>query len=293
MNRSMIMSMPDEQYKDIFDGLLYDDPDFFANITKGHTLDEHIGKTDYELLARANFKEDNNGFVSSFTNREEFIENMQNALTFKMDEITSWIMKKRSEFNTKEDFDDFAFSVDLVPDIVGYGFNANELKKYETTSIRIVLTRDYSEESPLGFYMTTSYPDMTKAQPTKELSISDIEKSKDFSIIEKLYFKSKELGLKTRYKVNESEPCLKIVTDIPDSNNTGRIISYFTEHDYKFKESVKSDDGKISYQKLDTATMLFKNKNDGEKLLKLETYKRKLINEKENIPPNKEYSNIK
>ncbi len=241
MDMSTIKRMSEEQYIEEFDNLLWDtcdldeDLNFISNISKGHSATEHIGKTNIDMISR--MVKESKDSVSSFTDKDAFTESMQDALIAKDQDIAIWIMKQKSEFDNLKDYNEFAFSLDLKsPEPIGYGFKKDDLAKYGTTGVRVVLRRDVSGESPLGFYIKTAYPDMSYAKPTGfECPMNEILNDHGhLTPMEKLYIDVKndypDALCKLQYVDGQEQ--LRVAFAIDDVQ---KIVAYFTENDYKFK----------------------------------------------------------
>ncbi len=277
MDISTIKRMSPEQYTDILCDLAYDDPDFVFNTFKGHANDVHVGLTDSELLRRA--ITENKRYTTNFKNKEVFEESIQDAIVFKAEDIADWIQSSFKDIDDKSKYYEFDFTLKLNDDEPigkGYEINNNGVYNKDTSYIRVVLERDNSGESPMGFFIKTAYPDLTVTKdPGQKIDISDIESMKDISPIEKLYINSRDNklnGLIQKTDDGHEMLCVTMKTD------RGMIKAYYTEDDYRFK--LKEKDGRVL--KLKSADILAIDKRCSA-LLKLESSKRTYTHPEKNM----------
>lgn len=220
MTKYELDRMSNEKYRDMLIDYAYDDVNFVTNITKGHSVSAHINKDDYSLMSRS-FKE-NIPCSTSFYDVTTFSESITDALVFMADDITDWMMSSRLDIEDVKDYSRLAFSLDLRGDDIGYGFKNKSLDRETTTGIRIVLTRDFNDDSPLGFYLTTAYPDLQFSKGIdKTYSVEDLlnAENRSMTVQEKLYTyalkndivegvinnKNEKQSVKFRFKLNDEE----------------------------------------------------------------------------------------
>ena len=158
MDRQTLKSIDAARYQKQLEDVIFDDFETILNVGKGHSIDARIGLSDSDMLNRL-VREEKQG-VSTFYNYEDFQANLQDALYFKAKDVATWITSEHIDFKNSRDYHEYAFTVDLKGDIVGHGFN-KKLQEIETPAIRVVLQRDFSEESPFGFFVKTAYADIS------------------------------------------------------------------------------------------------------------------------------------
>lgn len=179
-----------EKYEELLINTAFDNPESLTNINKGHTKVIHVGQTDSQLLERI-AKEDKNS-VSSFTDLAEYpiLSRIGDAIVNQATIIAGWACSKRNEFSDMRDYNRLTISVNLNYDEpIGTGFN-DQLEKYVTDTIKVVLQRDMSGENSFGFYVLTAYPDIEKGIPTGEVYEENdiIKNNKNLSVLEKIKF---------------------------------------------------------------------------------------------------------
>lgn len=270
MDISTIKNMDESKYVDILVTLLYDDPDFILNVCKGHAIDFHAGMTDKEMLLRMINEEKKS--VTSFTDKETMLSAIQDFIDYNAEDIASWIQSSYKDFENKSDYGEYAVSLDLKRGALGKGYEVKKDGFYnkETPYIRVVLERDSSGESPMGFYVKTAYPDIMVSKEREKVDIDKVIKEiKDFDPIEKLYLKAREDGLRCSMQTSNGQKQLRVVIKIDDDK---RAVAYYTKNDYSYR--LKHADGKS--QKIKSSDLLNIDK-DLLILLKLETLKRNIM----------------
>ena len=141
-----------------------EEPLYHLYVGRGHTVAAHYNKSDLELISRLHHA--NTGFVSSFLSEEHAREQINDAIYFCHEKIARWVRNEgfvptenvhpdiNGRLVIELDFED--------PDEpVGYGFD-QELRKYQTTAITVVLARDDTGVAPYGCFLVTAYPDLYK-----------------------------------------------------------------------------------------------------------------------------------
>ena len=270
MDISTIKNMDESKYVDILVTLLYDDPDFILNVCKGHATDFHAGMTDKEMLLRMINEEKKS--VTSFTDKETMLSAIQEFIDYNAEDIASWIQSSYKDVENKSDYGEYAASLDLKRGALGKGYEVKKDGFYnkETPYIRVVLERDSSGESPMGFYVKTAYPDIMVSKEREKVDIDKVIKEiKDFDPIEKLYLKAREDGLRCSMQTSNGQKQLRVVIKIDDDK---RAVAYYTKNDYSYR--LKHADGKS--QKIKSSDLLNIDK-DLLILLKLETLKRNIM----------------
>lgn len=250
MDYSTLRRMSEDAFEKVFLGNLYDSPDFIVNIAKGHAKEIHIGKHDMELIAR-NVKE-NVSSATSFIDNESFIGSLQDILDFNTSKIYNWIQSNPKDFDNRRDYNEIAFSQDLGCGSIGYGFNKGDMTRYNISGIRVVLSRDTTGASPLGFYLSTAYPDITMSEKSDiSYSYADIIKKSEnvLTPMERLYIDARGKGLNACLQYVEDKQQVRIMEVL---ENKDVIYAYFTENDYSIK--LADENGK---RKIDTATLLY------------------------------------
>ena len=158
MDRQTLKSIDAARYQKQLEDVIFDDFETILNVRKGHSIDAHIGLSDSDMLNRL-VREEKQG-VSTFYNYEDFQANLQDALYFKAKDVAAWITSEHIDFKNSRDYHEYAFTVDIEDNLVGHGYDKN-FRELQTSAIKIVLQRDFSEESPFGFFVKTAYADIS------------------------------------------------------------------------------------------------------------------------------------
>lgn len=137
---------------------VWNNPESALGINFGHTKDLHVGKSDSELVLQ--MCDAGKSAASCFIDQNIMVESLSHAILYCADKIADWVQTDRKEFKNPADYRKFIFSLNIDGDPIGYGFK-QDLKKYETPCIRVVLERDMSDIDPYGFLLTTAYADIT------------------------------------------------------------------------------------------------------------------------------------
>lgn len=271
MDRSTLNKLSYEQYLDYFDDNIFDDIDTIINISKGHSREMHIGLSDEQMLERI-IKEGKSG-VSTFLNEEEMKEFMIDALYYVDGQIATWMTSERNEFKNPKDYHNFVVTVDMKEDIVvGRGFNS-DFKEYNTPVINIILQRDISGESPMGFFVKTAYADIfhENAKETGvQYSINEIlnnEKIHFSDDISKLYFILQQQYKNESIQLKENKGQKFIQMNF--QNNDDKIIAYINNIDTTIKRYKNDSCKKLSY-----AECFFENSHAAEIIASAENIKR-------------------
>ena len=235
MDLTTIKTMSEEKYMDVLDDLIWNDPDFVANVFKGHSTERHTEKSDVELIVR-NIKE-NKSASTVFSDGDTFRDSIQDALVFEEGNIVSWMMKSRKEFDNPRDYNEFTICMDLKGEPVGYGYKANDLSKYEITGIRTVLQRDFSGESPMGFYIKTAFPDIQWSKDTGyKYPIENLSKDGNglLTPMERLFAETKLKHPETLCKLQYVDGNEQLRVAIP-VDKVQTIVAYYTKDKYDVK----------------------------------------------------------
>ena len=210
---------------------------FLVNDDKGHSKTFHIGMSLPELLKR--FATGSAKRASTtFVDRDTMISHMANAMIYKAEEIAGWFFADKRDFTKAEDYYNLPMTVNLGKGIdpIGYGVNQDmEFKK--TTVIRMVLTRDMTGESPLGFYLTTAYPlirddygEVIKKLGTKEEMIDKYPEIFDIPM-QKVYFAHSKLAEGRRLSLSyDSGSGKDIITATYNISNRDRIFAFISDN---------------------------------------------------------------
>lgn len=98
-------------------------------------------------------------FVSSFYDAETLVSILQDAIYYKAKEISNWITSEKIDFKEPQNYHTLAFTLDMGDDPVGHGITIDG-RELATTMTTVVLQRDFSDESPFGFFVKTAYVDI-------------------------------------------------------------------------------------------------------------------------------------
>ena len=245
MDKYTLKHMSEEQYKDLFKNIIKDNVYFLTNISKGHSKEIHVEQNDMDLLSR--MLKDNVNTCSCFTNLETMKTKLCGVLGCEanIERIYNWVQSDKIDFNDPEKYKTLAFST-LTKSTVGYGFiNTDEpFKKMETSAVRVVLERDFSDDSVLGFHLKTAYPDIeinkrNLQNAVKETDISytfdDIQKKLEtiFTPLERLSQKARMYGLNACLQSdNNGYQQLKVKVSIAKN---AMVIGYYDENKVNFK----------------------------------------------------------
>lgn len=247
MDRETLKNISLEEYRDCIEKVSDEEVDIFLNTNKGHSREFHSFQSDAQMLER--LVSENKEAVSSFYDEEQLRRSISDAIYFKADEIAAWFTKSRMEFKKPDEYYTLALSVDIGEDI-GNGFDKNYQEK-STSAITLVLQRDYSGDSPLGFYAKTAYANIMsqfshytgkkykkeQVLQNSDLSISPVrklrEEAKDIIKEAKLFIQSKD-----------NNEILKIVFPEKDGET---ITAYLSEKEMSIRVDEEDNRRKIGF----------------------------------------------
>lgn len=124
----------------------------------GHALRDHLGRTDNDLIARANQPNPPPDGVSGWTNREVAESTIAATLAANDTEIRRWLADPNI-FKLELDYDS-PFNA-----VTGRHVPSNSTTVSEVTGARVVLFRDVNSATGLGYYIRTSFPQPAPSQP--------------------------------------------------------------------------------------------------------------------------------
>lgn len=178
-------------------------------------------------------------FVSSFYDAETLVSILQDAIYYKAKEISNWITSEKIDFKEPQNYHTLAFTLDMGDDPVGHGITIDG-RELATTMTTVVLQRDFSDESPFGFFVKTAYVDIfhERAEETGlRVNIPDFIQNKIpfTSNIEKAYhcLKHEYPDKKIWLQNNKGNSEIKISED----NGDNKYIAYISELGTKIKKA--------------------------------------------------------
>ncbi len=231
MNRAQIMAMDSDEFAVMIGDMALDSFYESLNVNKGHTKALHCSQSDKRLISRlCTEKIMPQGAlvscpdgVSSFTSKEDMESFIQEAVWSNRQNIANWIMKTPMEFKDRSEFGTYIFSYDMGEPVGnGFMYKEGQFIEHRTNVIRMALQRDFSGESPLGFYLKSAYPEIDKGTPTdKTYEIEQITKMRyELSFGQRMYFAAHELMPKDSaifHKINsQGVEVVKCKTSIND-----------------------------------------------------------------------------
>lgn len=236
MDRDTIRRMDPELYQEKLEEAVIDDVSVLLNMNKGHSAVLHTDMSVEDMTSRM-IREEKQA-VSSFYNAEILVDTLQDAIFFDAENISNWITSEKIDFDNSGKYHTYAFTLDMKGEPLGHGVRADG-KELSTTVITIVLQRDFSDESPFGFFIKTAYANISheRAEETGlHINIQDFIKNKMIfeSNVEKTYYclKNKYPGKKIWLQHNSGNVEIKISED----NGENKYIAYINEIGSKIKK---------------------------------------------------------
>lgn len=273
MDKYIIKNLSPNKYSEILTDMLYSNSDFIVNISEGHGKTIHVGNSDIDLIKRSSF-ENNISWASSFYDEQTFNDFVINALAYKANEIANWFLADRLDFKDTNDYFAKSIVVNFEDEEVGYGFKKGNLSRYTTSSVTVVLQRDMTGASPLGFYLKTAYPTMDKAVKS-DISYTEeyFERinDKEMSVPMKLYFYAQTVGISGHINNIDGQDTFKV--KLPADNN-GTLYAFFTENKTDYK--LVNNDGK---RRINLGDLYFLS-DKAKSLLKIDNKRKELVNSK-------------
>ena len=240
MDKDTINKMDSKVYSEMLEDALWQDETSALGINSGHCCIHYDkGEDDKEILSRI-IKEEKLG-ISNFSDKNEALSLIQSAVVMDIENITNWIMKKKSEFTEEKDYKQYVTSV-YMREKVGMGIvfdkNTGTYKQKESYAVRLVLEREYSELCPYGFYLKTSYPSMAKVNVRE----TGVEYTKDDIAKEEIY-KFENNYEKAFYVCNKMNGC--IISNKINENDYPYLKIHYTDESGSYKVFVQDDKTKI------------------------------------------------
>ena len=237
MDRDTIRRMDTELYQEKLEEAVMDDVSCILNVNKGHSSTLHTDISIDDMITRM-VKEEKQA-VSSFYDAETLVSTLQDAIYYKAKEISNWITSEKIDFKEHQNYHTLAFTLDMGDDPVGHGITIDG-RELATTMTTVVLQRDFSDESPFGFFVKTAYVDIfhERAEETGlRVNIPDfIQNKMPFtSNIEKAYhcLKHEYPDKKIWLQNNKGNSEIKISED----NGDNKYIAYISELGTKIKKA--------------------------------------------------------
>ena len=240
MTKEEIKNIDIDAYKTRLEDSLWQDEVFALGINYGHTCIHYDKGEDINTVLNRMIKEDKQS-VSNFSDKENALSLIQAAMVYDIDNVTNWIMKKESEFDSPKKYTQYVTNIDMR-EIVGGGIihdtNTDTYSHKESNTIRIVLERSFSNDCcPYGFYLHTAYPSMAK-DCTKEIEIFTKN-----DIISKNIYQFEDNYEKASYICNRMNSC--IVSNNKDEMGAPYLKMYYADNDRAYKVFIQEDKTKI------------------------------------------------
>lgn len=236
MDRDTIRRMDPELYQEKLEEAVIDDVSVLLNMNKGHSAVLHTDMSVEDMTSRM-IREEKQA-IYSFYNAEILVDTLQDAIFFDAENISNWITSEKIDFDNSGKYYTYAFTLDMKGEPLGHGVRADG-KELSTTVTTIVLQRDFSDESPFGFFIKTAYANISheRAEETGlHINIQDFIKNKMIfeSNVEKTYYclKNEYPGKKIWLQHNSGNVEIKISED----NGENKYIAYINEIGSKIKK---------------------------------------------------------
>lgn len=235
MDRDTIRRMDPEVFQETLKEAVMDDVACVLNINKGHATSLHAGQSINDMVNRL-IKEEKQA-VSSFLDTDSLIYDLQDAIYYSANDIANWISMDRNEFKNPQDYHEMAFSLHMDEDAIGNGILKDGSLK-ETTEMTVVLQRDFTGESPFGFFVKTAYADIQheKAILTGKIDLQEyIHRNIKFKTpLEKAYYDLRNKYPNDNIQLRQKQGQQYI--QVSKNNEDRRIMIYINELDQTIKE---------------------------------------------------------
>lgn len=287
MDRVALNRINPDVYQDILEDSIYDNMDSVVNLERGHAKSLHVGLTDKEMVERIILEGKKN--VSSFYDLETLKDSIADIICFKAKEISSWITKRRYEFDTQNAYHYLPLELKMGGEAIGHGFDQN-LNELKSDYLVAVLKRDYDDDSPYGFFLMTAYVDI----------------SPEHAILTgRVYPKESIIGDPTFLKENKWEKLLYFAKE-HYKEFSPRLIDYNGKKELKLSKYLSadtilkafiSDSGfvieqrqNLKHRRLSLADCYFKSEEFGKAICAVEQFKENFMHERSQQKNNDEIS---
>lgn len=240
MTKDEIRSMDCNVYMDRLEDALWQNEVSALGMNYGHTCIHYNKGETVDVILERIIKEEKPG-ISNFSNKEDALSLVQAAVINDIENVTDWMMKRKSEFANPSDYIQYVTNVNMG-EAVGKGImhdkNTDTYSYRESNTVRFVLERSFDNDCcPYGFYLKTAYPSMSKAN-TKE-----IERFTKKDIISKDIYEFEDNYEKAFYICNKMNGC--IVSNKKDETGKSFLKIYYADNDRSYKAFIQEDKLKV------------------------------------------------
>lgn len=153
--------LPMDEWIQTLRDALKEDFDQAANTKEGHFYN-HVANTDKEMLT--NLILGTKTFDAVFTDAKHAVNWTRQILSARAPVIANWLAADKRYFKSHEEYKNLHISIKFTNvEAVGRGYN-KDLAEKATKNIDVFLRRDRTGQSPFGFYLETSFPNINHEQ---------------------------------------------------------------------------------------------------------------------------------
>ena len=186
MGLRQLYDKTEAEYRSVFFKLLDDYGRTLSEMLSaegGHAIYAHCGLGEEQLKSRV--EQENIPAATTFINRAEMNYYLEQALSYKVDEISKWFFQGYpANSKARLHYENLELTIDIGELDVGFGYKKErtkgktELAKYATSAMTVVLKRSHDPNSQFGFYVNTVYPTITKKASIRQMEPQERFESK-------------------------------------------------------------------------------------------------------------------